>query len=195
MTKPLTLLLLITIATTMVGAERLTNDDILRLTQAKLSTDLIITAIKNAEPAFDTGTQALISLRKAGVANEALLAMLRTTSSARPDATGDPRVVRFEFVGVLYRLTTMRSVNGILRGYDDRLVYEPTKEAWQEHALDLPWSSIKSMCFEEGPIRGDLYLTVAGREDPVRLSMDPDEIQPMRKRIEDLTQRSIVACE
>ena len=118
MTKTLVLLALL-LTSSARGGERLTNDDVIKLTRAGLSPSLIITTINSSAHAFDTSTHALIRLRNEGVANAVLLAMLTT-------APGDPSVVRAEFTSVLYRLTTTRSVNGILRAYDDRLTYTPT---------------------------------------------------------------------
>lgn len=193
MTKALLATLLL--ANAALAGERLTNEDILRLTRAGLSPTLIITTITLSEQAFDTSTSALITLRTAGVANEVLLAMLTaTTPSTTAGAAPDPTQARFEFTAVLYRLTTMRSVSGILRGYD-RLTYEPNKEAWREHALTLPWSSITGMCYEEGPVRGDLFLTVTDRAERIRLSTDPDKIEPLRQHITDITTRPVAECE
>lgn len=192
MTKTLLLTLLLT--TPAFAAERLTNDDIIRLTKAKLSQEVIITAITNSEPAFDTSTQALIDLRAAGVANEVITAMLARTTGTT-GGTSDPTIVRLEFPSVHHRMSKVGGYIGTLRLYDDRLVFVPRREEWQQYALDLPWRTVKALCFEEGPIFGDLFLTVEGRDDPVRLSTDSDKIQGMRTAAATLTKQSISECE
>jgi S1-C subfamily serine protease len=57
---------------------RLTNDDVLKMVQAGLSTDLIVSKIKKSRTDFDTSPSALAALPKRGVPNEILLAMLES---------------------------------------------------------------------------------------------------------------------
>ena len=192
MTK--TLLLTILLATSAVAAERLTNADIIRLTHAKLSADVIITAIKSAQPAFDTSTNALIHLRAEGVADAVISAMLAATTGTSSGAS-DPTIVRLEFTRIHHRISRVRGYIGTLHLYDDRLAFVPNRESWKEYALTITWPKVKAMCYEEGPIWGDLFLTVEDRDEPVRLSTDGDKIQPMRKLIADLTKRPIPECE
>ena len=192
MTKTFLITLLLT--TRLLAAERLTNDDVINLTKAQLSSGVIITAINNSEPSFDTSVAGLIALRKAGVANEVLSAMLTATTPTSALAASDPTVVRFEFTRVLHR-DGLRGYLGTLHGYDDRLVFTPRRDSWATYALDVPWGSITSMCFEEGPIRGDLFLTTTGRSQRVRLSTDSDKIQPLREHVTQLTNRSVPECE
>ena len=72
------LLLLISLssANAQDATPRLTNDDVVKMVQAGLSTDLIMSKIKKSETNFDTSPSALAALPKRGVPNEVLLAML-----------------------------------------------------------------------------------------------------------------------
>lgn len=60
------------------ATSRLTNDDVVKMVQAGLSTDLIMSKIKKSQTDFDTSPSALAALPKRGVPNAILLAMLET---------------------------------------------------------------------------------------------------------------------
>lgn len=57
---------------------KLTNDDVVKMVQAGLSTDTIMSKIRKSKTQFDTSPSALAALPKRGVPNEILLAMLET---------------------------------------------------------------------------------------------------------------------
>jgi len=56
----------------------LTNEDVVKMVQAGLSADQIVTRIKKSETEFDTSPSALAGLPKRGVPNEILLAMIES---------------------------------------------------------------------------------------------------------------------
>src|SRR5688500_14357929 len=56
----------------------LTNEDVMKMVQAGLSTELIMARIKKSETEFDTSPSALAGLPKRGVPNEILLAMIES---------------------------------------------------------------------------------------------------------------------
>jgi len=58
------------------SAPALTNDDIIKLVQAKLSASVIMAKIKASACAFDTSADALVKLKQAGVSDEILQAMV-----------------------------------------------------------------------------------------------------------------------
>jgi len=74
------LLLLISVprATAQEATLKLTNEDVVKMVQAGLSTDLIMARIKKAETDFDTSPSALAGLPQKGVPNQVLLAMLES---------------------------------------------------------------------------------------------------------------------
>ena len=74
------LLLLISIprASAQEATLKLTNEDVVKMVQAGLSTDLIMARIKKAETDFDTSPLALAGLPQRGVPNQILLAMLES---------------------------------------------------------------------------------------------------------------------
>jgi hypothetical protein len=73
---------------TAVKAAQMTNDDVIKLVNAKLDDSLIITAIENAEPKFDTSAQGLIELSNAKVSQPIITAIIK--KSAGSDAAAKP---------------------------------------------------------------------------------------------------------
>ncbi|MEZ5425853.1 MAG: hypothetical protein R2747_06285 [Pyrinomonadaceae bacterium] len=66
--------------------EILRNNEIILLSRAGLSAELIIRKIRDSACEFDTSTEALIDLKKSGVADEVISLMLEKTAEARiPD--------------------------------------------------------------------------------------------------------------
>lgn len=57
---------------------RLTNEDVVKMVQAGVSTDQIMSRIKKSETEFDTSPSALAGLPRRGVPNEILLAMIES---------------------------------------------------------------------------------------------------------------------
>jgi hypothetical protein len=66
----------------------MTNQDVIKLTQAKLSDDLIIAKIQQSKTRFDTSVEALVALQKAGVSERVIQAMMNP--AATPEATPKP---------------------------------------------------------------------------------------------------------
>ncbi|MDQ6788755.1 MAG: hypothetical protein M3033_18280 [Acidobacteriota bacterium] len=75
-------------ASVFAQAETLTNSEIILMTKAGLSRDLIVRKIKESGGRYDTTTQALIELKKAGVADEVIALMLdaKTTNADKTAA-------------------------------------------------------------------------------------------------------------
>jgi hypothetical protein len=70
------------------GPEPLTNDDIVKMVQAQLSTKIIVTTIESAPAVkFDLSAGALVALKTAGVDDRIIEAMLAKASARKADAT------------------------------------------------------------------------------------------------------------
>ena len=76
----LTLGLLFTLSPAAAEEEALTNEDIVKLTQAGLEPSVIVAKIASSQTAFDTSVEALVALSENEVAQEALAAMLAAGS-------------------------------------------------------------------------------------------------------------------
>lgn len=62
-------------------AAPLTNADVIKMTQAELAESIMITAIQNSEPGFDTTTDGLIELSVAKVPEAVIEAMIRRSAA------------------------------------------------------------------------------------------------------------------
>lgn len=80
-------------------AEKVTNQSVIDLTKAKMSDDLIISAISNGTPAFDTSSKGLIALKKAGVSDKVVEAIL--SASAAPAPSAAPRASSASAAGAM----------------------------------------------------------------------------------------------
>lgn len=92
-------LLLISAATASFAQDAMTNDEVIQLTKAGLSSSVVIGKIRTSKTNFDMSTDALIKLKTAGVSDDVVAAMLEaksgksvSTSSAPAGqaAAGDP---------------------------------------------------------------------------------------------------------
>jgi hypothetical protein len=68
----------------------LTNDDIVAMVQAGLPQDVIFEKIKTSRTAFDTSTQALVALKKAGVSGDVIRVMVNPAAESRPAVAATP---------------------------------------------------------------------------------------------------------
>jgi hypothetical protein len=68
----------------------LTNDDIVAMTQAGLPQDVVIEKIKASKTAFDTTTDALVALKKAGVGGDVIRVMVNPAAESRPASGASP---------------------------------------------------------------------------------------------------------
>jgi hypothetical protein len=67
----------------------MTNRDVIRLVEAKVSDDLIIAKIKKSRTKFDTSTDGLVTLKKAGVSDAVISAIMDASSaSSQPAPAG-----------------------------------------------------------------------------------------------------------
>ncbi len=84
------LLLAILLLPGLVSAAALTNADIIKMTAAKLDESIIITAIENSEPKFDTSSQGLIELSTANVPQAIISAMIKRNNPQATPASAPP---------------------------------------------------------------------------------------------------------
>ncbi len=88
-------------AMTAFAQDEMTNDEVISLTKAGLSSSIIVGKIKTSKTSFDMSTDALIKLKKAGVGDDIVGAMLEAKSgrpmggssssgAATSIASGDP---------------------------------------------------------------------------------------------------------
>jgi hypothetical protein len=73
------------------STQSLTNDDIIKLVQAKLPDSVVIAKIKSSSSEFDTSPDALIKLKRAGVSDSVLQAIVDARAQSNPsDSSENP---------------------------------------------------------------------------------------------------------
>jgi len=68
----------------------LTNENIVTMVQAGLPTDVVIEKIKTSKTAFDTSTDALVGLKKAGVGSDIIRMMVNPGAESKPGPAPSP---------------------------------------------------------------------------------------------------------
>ena len=72
----------------------LTNEDVLELIEAGLSSDLIVTIIETSRSEFDTDLTTILELKKAEVPDTVLQAMVKAAAAPKPyDPTADNQLL------------------------------------------------------------------------------------------------------
>src|SRR5438445_5112691 len=68
----------------------LSNADVIKMVEAKLSDDVIVSKIKSSPSHFDTSIDAILKLKAAGVSDALVRAMVESTGTAQPAASATP---------------------------------------------------------------------------------------------------------
>jgi|HubBroStandDraft_3_1064219.scaffolds.fasta_scaffold10076_3 hypothetical protein len=68
----------------------LTNEDIVTMVQAGLPQDVVVEKIKTSKTAFDTSTEALVALKKAGIGADIIRIMVNPAAEPKPAGGGSP---------------------------------------------------------------------------------------------------------
>ncbi len=96
--------------------ETLTNKEVILMAQAGLSKDLIIRKIRDSKGDYDISTQALIDLKKSGVADEVIAVLMETaeekrTAPQKDEISSDNQTtVNINFSGAVDKTSTERIV-------------------------------------------------------------------------------------
>ena len=93
MRNPVLLWILLLLCPALIAQETMTNDAVVKLIKAGLSEDLIVTTISSSPGKYDTSTNALIALKKAGAGDKVVAAMILKASGATAapaPASSDP---------------------------------------------------------------------------------------------------------
>lgn len=84
--------ILLLLSPALIAQEMMTNDSVVKLIKAGLSEDLIVTTVNSSPGKYDTSTNALIALKKAGAGDKVIAAIIlkASGSTAAPAANSDP---------------------------------------------------------------------------------------------------------
>ena len=72
------------------GQAAMTNRDVIRLVQAKIADDLIISKIAHSKTKFDTSTEGLIALKQAGASDRLIAVMMNPETASAPPSSPAP---------------------------------------------------------------------------------------------------------
>jgi len=72
----------------LAAQQALNNGDVIKMVKAGLSEDLILSTVNSSSGTYDTSTDALIALKKAGVSDKVVAAMV--AKNATPSTSGQP---------------------------------------------------------------------------------------------------------
>jgi hypothetical protein len=101
----------------------LTNDDVLKMTEAKLAPEVIVEKIKGSPCDFDTSPEALGGLKQAGVPDALLLVMVMSPKGAPPPPQPQPRVAVSVPAGTVVELETAYTINSQLTRRGDAVTF------------------------------------------------------------------------
>jgi hypothetical protein len=150
------------------AGQGLTNDDIVKLVQAKLPDSVVLAKIKSSNCDFDTSPDALIKLKRAGVSDSVLQAIVEAPPpSNQPDAAG-PGPADSSMPGCSDYASCLKSGGAAFQSaqWDQALAFfqraaslEPTKPA--------PWGFMGAVYlatgqYQEVPAAGDKSLSLGG---------------------------------
>jgi hypothetical protein len=149
MRKTILAALLLAISPLLFAQQALNNDSVIKLVKAGLSEDLIVSTINASAGSYDTSANGLIALKKAGVSDKVVSAIVvkATTAAAAPAAAAP-------------------AANGIPAGIDEVGVYYKDKSgAWAALLPEIvnfkSGGALKSF-MSNGIVKGDLNGHIAG---------------------------------
>src|SRR5271157_3258667 len=128
------------------AAAPLTNDDVIKMVQAKLPDGVIVAKIKSSPCKFDTSLDALIKLRQAGISDAVMQAMAEGGSApekpagstaAGPVPTAAPHQIRLE-EGTPVKLRLSRTISSADAQVDERVDFEVLEEVKVADTLVIP---------------------------------------------------------
>jgi hypothetical protein len=162
MRKTLLAALFLAFCPLLVAQQPLNNDAIIRMAQAGLSDDVIITSI-NANPGvYDTSTDSLVALKKAKISDKVLSAIIVKSAGGGPPAAQSPASVAPGGFGA----TSTNPVFAVPPGIDSvGIYYQDPSGAWQEVTAEVvnfkTGGALKHIA-SAGIIKGDMNGTIGG---------------------------------
>jgi hypothetical protein len=141
----------------------LTNTDIIKMQSAGLSESIIISSVNTQPAAFDTSTDGLLALKKAGVSDAVVAAMI-SRNAAMKSGVGNPAGTN---------LATPAPA-GPPPGVDEVGVYYQDKnKAWHpipSEIVNTKSGGVLKSIATDGIVKGDMNGHVKGAESPTKLT-------------------------
>ena len=216
MRATLALIVTMLLATTVLAGDTpLTNNDVIKMIQAGLSAEIVIAKIDVSGTAFDTSTNALVTLAEAKVPEAVIRSMMAKTpanhASATPAAATPPAATPAtahdstvpETTEVLakdlYRTRGLCTVRGDLAVSKEGLRYTSTvatkvcEDYLSSSSFGVRWDELKSICFEYA-VSGTITITARDGHDYSFKDRMP-RIQEIEKRLKTLRPDAPYNCD
>lgn len=174
--RVLTLIVLVA-AAAFAGEQPLTNDDVVAMVKAGLSSEVVVSKIKSSATTFSLDTAALVALGEAKIPDAVIKAMMAahpaaagtTTESAAAAPPAAP-LTRTVLAKRIPRTVGLCSARGDLLATDAGLEFVPSEESLckgtlvSDIAFVLPWPKLRSVCFEYAIWGTIVCQTMEGKE-------------------------------
>jgi hypothetical protein len=150
------------------AAQTFTNDDVIKLTQAKLPDSVVLAKIKSSTCDFDTSTDALVKLKRAGVSETVLQAMMDAMTPTPPPATDEPPATNpAEPDCSEYSSCLQRGAQAIQSAQWDQALAYLQKASSKDPTKPVPWGYMGAVYlatgqYEQVPVAGDKVLSLGG---------------------------------
>jgi hypothetical protein len=160
----LTLLVVAFVAVVPATAQQgLTNSDIIKMQSAGLSESIILSSVNTQPAAFDTSTDGLLALKKAGVSDAVVAAMI-SRNAAMKSGVGNPAGTNL----------AAPPAAGPPPGVDEVGVYYQDKnKAWHpipSEIVNTKSGGVLKSLATDGIVKGDMNGHVKGAESPTKLT-------------------------
>jgi hypothetical protein len=161
---PLTLLVVAFIAVLPALAQQgLTNADIIKMQSAGLSENVILSSVNTQPAAYDTSTDGLLALKKAGV-SDTVVAAMTTRNAAMKSGVGNPAGTNL----------SAPAPTGPPPGVDEVGVYYQDKnKAWHSipsEIVNTKSGGVLKSIASDGIVKGDTNGHIKGAESPTKLT-------------------------
>ena len=157
MRKQFLMIAFLTFSPLLVAQQGLTNDSVVKMTKAGLSPEIVAATVKSQPGNYDLSAEGLITLKKAGVGDQVISAILAHNSAAATPGSSS------EFAN---GAGTAVSSNGLPPGVDSTGIYYKDKSGnWTEvnaEVVNFKTGGVLKHIGSAGIVKGDLNGHVAG---------------------------------
>jgi hypothetical protein len=145
------------------GQQGLTNVDIIKMQSAGLSENVILSSVNSQAAAFDTSTDGLIALKKAGVSDAVVAAMISRTAAMK-SAVANPAGTNLPSA----------TPTGPPAGVDEvGAYYQDKNKSWHpipSEIVNTKSGGLLKSIASDGIVKGDTNGHVKGAESPTKLT-------------------------
>jgi hypothetical protein len=166
------------LASALSAQETITNDSVIKMVKAGLSQDLIVTTINSSPGDYDTSTNALIALKRAGAGDKVIAAVVvKASGASTAPAPATPAVVAAGAPAAGSASTVSVSANGLPAGVDSIGVYYfpgGGSTSWEEvpaEVVNFKAEGALKHYASAGLLKGEMTGLVGGNRSQLNLKL------------------------